>query len=104
VEGSYSSVENDYKKINNQGLNSIITFQINTRDLNKNKIILFFDKYLLLTVKSLDFSEWKKLIELTEIKHYKSYEGRNENLAISKNMNNRRNFDLIENEIENENE
>lgn len=40
-----------------------------------------------MTTKLLDFEDWKYLIHLNEIKHFKTIQGRNEMLSISQGMN-----------------
>ena len=90
MDGTFSSAQNYFNEREKKGLNSIITFQVNNTNLNKNTIIPFFDKYPLITTKNLDFLDWKKLINLASIQHYKTIEGRNEMINITKNMNSRR--------------
>lgn len=93
VTGSFESAENYYLDRKKKGLNAIITYVVNTKNPNKDIIIPFFNKYSLFTAKSLDFEDWKKLINLSDIKFYKTIEGRNVMLSISKSMNTGRVFE-----------
>nr|QCB16477.1 hypothetical protein [Armillaria gallica] len=92
VDGSFESAFDYYKERNKKGLNSVITFEVNTRSMNKSQIIPFFNKYPLYTTKALDFEDWKSLIEYSDLKIYESEEGRQKMLQISKGMNSRRKF------------
>jgi LAGLIDADG endonuclease len=65
----------------------------NVRSVNRyviqqsSKVIEFIDKYPLLTRKSLDYQDWKKLIELKKNKAHLTESGRAEILFIKNSMN-----------------
>jgi len=50
-------------------------------------VIPFFDEYLLLTNKSLDFVDWKRLIEMKNSKQHYTEEGIERMRLIKSNMN-----------------
>jgi hypothetical protein len=52
-----------------------------------SKVVEFIDKYPLLTRKSLDYQDWKKLIELKKNKAHLTESGRAEIYFIKNNMN-----------------
>jgi hypothetical protein len=95
VNESYDSAYKYYTLRNSQNLNSVIEFIIGSRELNKNIIIPFFDQYPLYTTKSLDFKDWKTLIELADNKAYLTEEGRLKMINLSKGLNNSRKLDLL---------
>jgi LAGLIDADG endonuclease len=45
VNGSLNSTQKYFNERKNKGLNSVISFVINTNTLNKNIVIPFFNKY-----------------------------------------------------------
>jgi hypothetical protein len=92
IDGSFKSAKNFYIENKNKGKGCAISFTINNRELCKEKIIPFFNKYPLFTAKSYDFADWKNLINLADNQIYKTIEGRNEMLKISQKMNTRRFF------------
>jgi len=55
-----------------------------------NKIVPFFDKYSIIGVKSLDYLDLKKAIELIKNKEHLTVEGLNKISGIIKNMNKER--------------
>lgn len=97
VNKTFESAYNYFHKRKNKGINSVINYTITSRELNKNIIIPFFEKYPLYTTKALDFEDWKSLIKLVDNKTYLTKEGRIKILNLSKGMNNSRKLDLFSN-------
>lgn len=79
---------------------SLSAFVVNTNADLTNTIMPFFDKYSLLTAKSLDYSDWKSLISMKKDGNLKTESGINKMLAIKSNMNrSRTNFNPSELQI-----
>jgi hypothetical protein len=55
-----------------------------------NKIIPFFENYQIIGIKSLDFSDFKKVADKVNTKQHLTKKGFNEILNIKSSMNNRR--------------
>lgn len=84
VNDSFESIFNFYKDRKEKGLNSVIYFGILSKKDNKEKIIPFFEKYPLFSIKQLDFLDWTKLIKMSNNKEYLKKEGKEEMLSIIK--------------------
>jgi len=99
VDKTFESAYNYFSERKNKGLNSVISYTITSRELNKNIIIPFFEKYPLYSTKALDFEDWKTLIKLVDDKAYLTEEGKIKMLNLSKGMNNSRKLDLFSNSV-----
>lgn len=95
VNNTFESAYSYFEARKIKGLNAITTFTITSREVIKNIIIPFFEKYPLYSTKALDLDDWITLIKLADAKAYLTEEGKINMLKLSKGMNNRRKLDLF---------
>ena len=67
-----------------------VSIQISNISEIINKIIPFFDKYPIQGIKSLDYADFKTVVDMIKTKEYLTFEGLDKILKIKSNMNQNR--------------